>query len=44
LKHVSGKVVVVNSVVVDVNVGDGVIFLSFNYNIAFAVIEAVGER
>jgi len=43
LKHVSGKVVVVNSVVVDVNVnvGDGVIVFVV---IVFAVIEAVGER
>ncbi len=41
MKHVSGKVVVVNSVVVDVNVGDGVIIFVV---IVFAVIEAVGER
>jgi hypothetical protein len=41
LKQFSGKVVVVNSVVVDVNVGDGVIVFVV---IVFAVIEAVGER
>ncbi len=41
MKQFSGKVVVVNSVVVDVNVGDGVIVFVV---IVFAVIEAVGER